>query len=324
MTRSLGRGTFAVTNLLKCLILAAVPVGAAWAGALPPLAWETTTNDTALALINQTNGQPVWRVVCDPSQPKPYVYPLATLEGAGLTANSPADHPWHHSLWFSWKYINGINYWEAEGTATNQNLGRTLIQSTSFRRGQDFSARVQMTIAYAPQGQPAVLREVRTLNFSAPRPDGSYCVDWDQAFTVGDQAITLDRTPPTGTSGGYAGLSLRFPKGTTGWNFLTSEGAQSAQAGNGKPARWVDFFGPTKSGPVAGIAVFDHPANPRHPTAWYLNASHPYFSPALIYHEPLKLAPGATLRLQYRVLVHEGPGEKGRLQTEFEQFAAKP
>ena len=175
-----------------------------------------------------------------------------------------------------------------------------------------------------PTSKPPVLRESRVLTFSAPRPDGSYAIDWDATFTVGESAITLERTPPSGTSGGYAGLSLRFPKGTTGWKFLTSEGADRAAKGNGKPARWVDFHGPLKSGATAGIAVFDHPANPRHPTRWYLNEGHPYFSPALIYEDPLTLKPGATLRLRYRVMVHEGPGDKSKLDNEFNDFTKAP
>jgi len=162
------------------------------------------------------------------------------------------------------------------------------------------------------------------MEFTAPRANRAYAIDWDAKFTVGGADITLERTPPKAQSGGYAGLSLRFPKGTTGWNFLTSEGAQSAADGNGKPARWVDFCGPTKKGPVAGITVFDHPANPRHPTAWYLNASHPYFSPALIYGEPMTLKAGATMRLRYRVLVHAGSADKAALNAEFDDFARRP
>jgi len=284
--------------------------------------WEEMPNNAGLALINKAAALPVWRAVCDPAQPKPYIYPLATLDGTGLTANAPADHVWHHSLWFAWKYINGINYWEMDKTGLS--AGRTIIKSASFRKGDDFSARVEMAIEYAPPGQPPVLRESRVMEFSAPRANGAYAIDWDSKFTVGEADITLERTPPKAQSGGYAGLSLRFPKGTTGWNFLTSEGAQSAADGNGKRARWVDFSGPTRKGPVAGITVFDHPANPRHPTAWYLNASHPYFSPALIYAEPMTLKAGATMRLRYRVLVHAGPADQSALKAEFDDFARRP
>jgi hypothetical protein len=310
-----------IPNILASLLC--VPGLVAAAGdkaAAPTLGWEVLPNDSGLALINQTTALPVWRAVCDPAQPKPYIYPLATLDGTKLTANAPTDHVWHHSLWFAWKYLNGVNYWEPD-PKTGLPAGRTIIKSASFRRGADFSACVEMAIEYAPPGQPPVLRETRVMAFSAPRVDGAYAIDWDANFTVGDADITFDRTPPKGGSGGYAGLSLRFPKGITGWSFLTSSGDSTAAAGNGQPARWVDFSGPTRKGSVAGITVFDHPTNPRHPTAWYLNASHPYFSPALIYGAPLTLKAGAKMRLRYRVLVHNGSGEAAALEREWKSFA---
>jgi hypothetical protein len=274
-------------------------------------------------LINRTTGKPVWRVVLNPWQPKPYVYPLATLDGVELTANSPADHVWHHSLWFAWKYINGVNYWEVN-KQTGRGDGLTLVKSSRSQFDLDCSGRVEMEIEYAPAGEQhplAVLRETRVLAFPAPRPDGSYAIDWDATFTACGPDLTFDRTPPKATSGGYAGLSLRFPKGVKGWSFLTSERARSAKEGNGKPARWVDFSGPAGANATpAGIAVFDHPANPRHPTPWYLNESHPYYSPAPIYHEPLTLKAGATLRLRYRVLVHPGAGDTAALEREWQSF----
>ncbi|MFA6561706.1 MAG: PmoA family protein [Verrucomicrobiia bacterium] len=306
--------------LAGVLCFCCLVVSAAEKAAAPTLGWEAMPNNTGLALINKTAGLPIWRAVCDPAQTKPYIYPLATLDGMELTANAPADHVWHHSLWFAWKYINHINYWELD-KKTGLAAGRTNIKSASFRRGDDFSARVEMAIEYAPPGQPPVLRETRVMKFTAPRADGAYAIDWDAKFTVGDADITLDRTPPKAKSGGYAGLSLRFPKGTTGWNFLTSEGARNSDEGNGKPARWVDFSGPTRKGAVAGITVFDHPANPRHPTAWYLNEGHPYFSPALIYKEPRTLKAGAKMRLRYRVLVHSGAGDAAVLEREWKSFA---
>jgi len=130
--------------------------------AFPALAWEEMPDNTGLALINTTAGRPVWRAVCDPGQPKPYIYPLATLDGVELTANSPADHVWHHSLGFAWKYINGVNYWEVD-KQTGRSDGLTTIKAARFRRGADFSARIELAIDYAPPGQPPLLRELRVL-----------------------------------------------------------------------------------------------------------------------------------------------------------------
>ena len=133
-------------------------------------------------------------------------------------------------------------------------------------------------------------------------------------FTVGKTPIKFDRTPPAHTKGGvawggYAGLSLRFPKGLKGWQFRNSEDQVGAAKGNAKSARWADF-----SGPEAGIAVFDDPGNPRYPSSWYLNEQLPYFSPALLYNEPLELKANEVLTLRYRVLVHSHPMSKEEIE----------
>ena len=41
----------------------------------------------------------------------PYFHPLC-INNSVLTSASPPDHPWHLGFWFSWKFIDGINYWE--------------------------------------------------------------------------------------------------------------------------------------------------------------------------------------------------------------------
>ena len=45
-------------------------------------------------------------------EPKSYFHPVNLFNGSTLTINSPYDHTWHHGLFFTWKYINGKNFWE--------------------------------------------------------------------------------------------------------------------------------------------------------------------------------------------------------------------
>ena len=47
--------------------------------------------------------------------PRPYVHPLTTPAGSVLSVEAPADHPWHHALWFTIKFVNGENFWEEYG-----------------------------------------------------------------------------------------------------------------------------------------------------------------------------------------------------------------
>jgi type 1 glutamine amidotransferase len=284
----------------------------------PELSWHET--DTSLALCK--GDQTIWRLVFDASQPKSYFHPLATVDGEVLTAFEPADHPWHRGLWWSWKFINGLNYWE-EDPKTRISEGVTELTRATVKPAGDFTARAELCFSYHPPGQPAVMTELRQLSIGRPDAAGQYVIDWTSEFTAGDAAVELDRTlpphQPGGVSyGGYAGLSLRFPPGLQGWNFRTSEGAENAATGNGKAARWADL-----SGPTAGITVFDHPGNIRHPSPWYLHEGPHllYFSPAVLFNEPLQIAARQKVKFKYRVVVHSKPVTTERIETEWRSFS---
>lgn len=285
----------------------------------PVFSWQKSA--TSLALRN--GEKVVWQLVFDAKQPKTYFHPLATVDGEVLTASRPADHPWHHGLWWSWKFINGLNYWE-EDAKTQQSEGINELTDATVIPAADFSAHAELRLSYHPPGKPAVLTEVRQLSISRPDADGQYWIDWTSVFTVGAEPVKLERTPPLGKPGGvgyggYAGLSLRFPPKIKGWSFRTSEKASAAASGHGRPARWADF-----SSATAGIAIFDHPNNPRHPAAWYLSDDLPYFGPAWLFNDPMELAPKQTLKLRYRVLVHSKASTAENLDTHWQRFNTPP
>jgi len=73
-------------------------------------------------------------------------------------------------------------------------------------------------------------------------------------------------------------------------------------------------------GTEAGIAFFDHPSNPRHPTRWYgiLDGSVPfwYLNASLLQLESYTLHAHRSLRLRYRVFVHRERWDSSRLLKE--------
>jgi hypothetical protein len=270
------------------------------------LAWRQTA--TSLALTN--GGREVWRAVFDPKLPKPFVHPLATLQGEVLTAFEPADHFWHRGLWFSWKFVNGLNYWE-EDKHTRKSEGLTGVTAAKAVTHPDFSATVSMDLAYRPPGKDPVMTEQRVLEFSRPDGNGNYWIDWQADFTVGAEPVVLERTPPPGEPdgkpwGGYAGLGVRLPMGIKGWAFTSSGGAKGERETHGKPAGWIDF-----SGPAAGVTMFGHPSNPRHPEPWYVSEALSYFGPAPLFREVARHPAGARFSIRHRILVHGPDGAKG-------------
>ncbi|MHC4647262.1 MAG: DUF6807 domain-containing protein [Planctomycetota bacterium] len=291
------------------------PVSSEQARGKPGYSWRQT--DSSIALLNSE--RIVWQLNYIKQEGRPYFHPLSLADGTELTSLRPADHRWHRALWFSWKYINGLNYWDPELPA-----GQTEVIDVKTRLGTDYSAQSEMSISYHPRQKPAVLTERRILAVSTPDRNGCYYIDWLSIFTAGANDVLLDRTPIPGEKngkayGGYAGLSLRMAEHTRDWQFLGSEGSLESES-RGSKARWVDFSGKVAEGRLAGIAILDHPGNPRHPSSWWLSGSMPYFSPAILFHKPYTLPAEQTLTLRYRILIHTGRADYDLLENKWKAF----
>lgn len=271
----------------------------------------------------------VWKLNLEDPAEKAYFHPLALTDGTPLTWLSPPDHVWHRSLWFSWKFINGVNYWE-------EVEGRGFTELREFGRDQsavDFSAQYAMTLEYHPPFEEPVMREERHVRVSPPDERRGYQITWRTTFTALDQDVVLDRTPPAdepdGQSwGGYAGMSVRIAKETRDWRILDSEGREGL-ACHRQPARWIRAdFARTDTGREAGIAILDHPGNQRHPTPSFViqNPEIPfiYYSPAILFDGPLTLKAGESLSLAYRIVVHPGRQTNEWIDEEWKRFAETP
>jgi type 1 glutamine amidotransferase len=295
------------------LLLAATTLGSD-----PGLAWKQTDSSLALARDDRV----VWQFNY-PKEGKPYFHPLTIAGGPTLTDFRPADHPWHRALWFSWKTLNGLLYWEED--ATGKSPGVTEVTGVKATPRADHSAHIEVALSYHPPGQPPVLTEKRLLDVSAPTADGTYHIDWLSTFTASNSDVLLDRTPiagePNGVSyGGYAGLSLRLSPALKTGQFSDREGTVKAVT---KKAPWIAFSGPVDDR-AATIAVLEHPSSFRHPTPWYLIQGMPYYSPAVLYLGPHTLPAGKSLALRYRILLQPGVADRDGLQEQWARFARGP
>jgi hypothetical protein len=243
-----------------------------------------------------------------------------------ITVDRPADHVWHHALWFAWKFINDVNYWEP---ATGESLpaGRTEWREAKVETQADFSARITMDLQYRPAGKDIVLTEHRVVEVSAPDAGGAFYLDWSLNFKAVAPEVVLNRTPlpgePNGVSwGGYAGLSVRLANELSEVKAVSSQGAIEFSGGTyrGK-ATAMDYTGQL-DGRELGIAILDHPRNLNSPSPWYVIHSQPmrYFSPAVLCFKPHTLKAGESLALNYRVWVHPGRWNAEQLQDKVKAY----
>ena len=288
------------------------------------LDWERHAGSLALT----QDGKTVWRFNYGTNITKPCFHPVALPGGPTLTWDQPADHPWHHALWFSWKYIAGLNYWETEAKSA-QPKGLTRWSDPRLETRPDFSARIVMDLAYRPANGPAVLTEHRVVEISPPASENTYHLDWAMTFTAAARDVLLDRTPVPGEPGGqpwggYAGLSVRFAKDTKDARALTPDSqavfADGRYRGRATAMDYTGLF----EGREAGIAILDSPGNINSPSPWYAisNSSMHYFSAAVIQQKPYLLKAGQTFTLRYRVVVHPGRWSADQLRDAAGSFAA--
>ena len=294
------------------------------AGTKPRYDWRQT--DSSLALLNRE--RVVWQFNFDKKQSKPYFHPVCLIDGTELTWHRPPDHPWHYGLWFSWKYINGLNYWE-EDRKTGLPEGRTEIKSVEVNPRDDYSAQIELQLSYHPLGQPAVLIELCRIHVGKPHKNGQYLIDWFSRFTAGEADVLLDRTPITGEKGGqswggYAGLSVRIAKNTSNWYLTDSNGRKDLQA-HGQKARWMSFGGWAAGDKDFSITIFDHPDNLRHPSPGFViidpKVPFGYFSPALLFNKPYTLPAGKSFSLKYRIMIQPVRVKKSLLEAEWKSFS---
>jgi hypothetical protein len=99
----------------------------------------------------------------------------------------------------------------------------------------------------------------------------------------------------------------------------------------GRRAKWVDYSGRVAGEPV-GIAIFDHPANPKHPTYWMargygLFAVNPFgehdFSGDPKRDGSIIIPAGGTMTLRYRVLIHHGDAAEAGVAMAYDGYAGK-
>jgi type 1 glutamine amidotransferase len=315
-------------HLLGGILVAAGRTPADFSPNIPAANSFTWSREAGSLALAQT-GKMVWQFNYGAHATKPCFHPVAVPGGPVLTWDRPPDHPWHHGLWFSWKFMGGVNYWE-EDAKTGEAQGQTTWREPQIETRPDFSARIVMDLSYRPAHGQTVLTEHRVIEISPPDNGDTYHQDWTMTFTAAEKDVVLDRTPLPGEPGGqpwggYAGLSVRFAKEIKDARALTPQGPVEFADGKyrGKAAA-MDYSG-IFEGREAGIAILDSASNINSPSPWYAisDSSMRYFSPAVIQDRPQTLQAGQSLTLRYRVVIHPGRWSPEQLHQAADRYAAE-
>jgi len=286
--------------------------------------WVET--DSSFALLKGQNI--IWKYNFNEMHGKPFFHPIM-LGRNNLTCVSPDDHPWHLGQWFSWKYINGVNYWEYMN-ANYQSEGVTEIRNIEIIPNADFSADINLDIVYHPIEGENVMAENRIIKVSPPPENGNLSMEYTFSFEALVDSVDLNRTPiigePGGQSwGGYSGLSIRFNQDFMDPQYISGWGEDNDVSGKAGDWLYMGFTG--LDGNTVGSVIMTDPDSQLEGNAWYAindrNLPFFYFSPACIYYEPVLLLKGEKLELKYRVEHLSGLADKRNLEKTFREYKLK-
>ena len=261
--------------------------------------------------------------------PRPYFYPLIGPGGAPMTRNWPMkntpdeehDHPHHRSLWFAHGEVNGHDFWSEA-----KNFGKIVHRGFGQIKSGANLAIIESTNQWVAADGTIVCTDERTMRFhSSGAEDRS--IDFEVTLHAPKTDVTFGDTKE-GTMAIRLAETMRL-KGKVGHgHIINSEGVQD-DATWGKRAGWCDYYGPV-DGKTVGIAIFDHPGNPRHPTWWHVRDYGLFAANPFGRHDFEKLPDkeagnfvipaGKSATFRYRIYIHPGDEKQAHVAQKYQDY----
>lgn len=256
---------------------------------------------------------------------KPFLHPLRTAAGIVVTRGFPIekiegesnDHPWHRGIISGHGDINGTDFWRELG---REKTGRLI-----------------------PRAEPQAGDSSISVELDLVRPDGKSIGGWRERFVFSrsgadniiDAYITALADRGTSLKMGDTedgGFGLRFAdafRQDRGATLMNSDGLVTTEKIWGKRARWVEYS-TSLGGRLVGVAMMDHPSNPKHPTYWHargygLCAANPFGEHDFLRDKnrdgSVTVPEGGNLKFHYRVLIHPDGAREARIEEKYAAFA---
>jgi len=259
---------------------------------------------------------------------KPFLAPVRSASGRIVSRGFPMenlpgesrDHMHHRGLWFSYDDVNNVKFWENDPSYTKPNIGKIVVKESHWKDGAKGSGSLFATMNWNDPTGKTQLEEDREMVFYP-----------DPKLRIIDFRITLtaavDVTIGDTKEGAFAiRLAEQFTE-RRGGHIADANGRETMKNVWGKRSAWVDYTADV-DGEKLGVAIFDHPSNPRSPTYWHardygLFSLNPFGRNAFDPKEEesvWKLAKGQKIEYRWRIVVHPGDAVVADL---FKAFAAK-
>jgi Family of unknown function (DUF6807) len=313
------------------------------AAAAPLLAQVKIAQSGPDKITVDIDGKPFTEFFIGKSENKPYLAPLRTASGIIVTRSYPMDpsvageahdHPHHRGLWFTHGNVNDYDFWGNEDSqkGAGKGKGKVVLRKVNKLSSGKNSGTIDASFDWNLPDGHTILRESRKMTFIAEPElriiDFDITLSPEEKVTFGDTkegmfairlAAPLEEEQPKGIS---------EPKRTG--KLVNAQAKVGEKNVWGKRSEWADYSGVIDGKPV-GIAIFDHPSNPRYPTYWHARGYGLFATNIFGLHDfendksrdgSLTIQPGQPLRFRFRVVIHPGDATAAGIRDQYAKYAA--
>ena len=260
--------------------------------------------------------------------PRPFFYPVIGPTGVPIIRHWPMkdgkdeahDHVHHRSLWFTHGEVNGQDFW-GEGKGSGKIVHEKFEKIIS---GSEVGI-IQSRNKWVARDGKVICTDTRTQRFYS-QPDGQI-MDFDITIHASNGKVVMGDTKE-GSMAIRLAPTMRVEGKVGKGHIINSKGIRDGAAW-GKRASWCDYYGPV-NGDIVGVAIFDHPTNPRHPTWWHVRtyglfAANP-FGVHNFENKPkgvgdITIPAGESLTFRYRFYLHKGDEKQAKVAEHYRQYA---
>ena len=264
--------------------------------------------------------------------PRPILYPVFGPGQVSMTrdwpmresVNEERDHPHHRGLWFTHGAVNGVDFW-TEHKGAGKIVHEKFTKVSSGKEGV-----IQSRNKWISVDGKLICHDERTLRIHGSK--NPRVLDFDVTLIASEGELILGDTKE-GTMAIRVNESMRVKpnshnKGKATGRLVQDTGVTGANTW-GKRAAWTDYSGPVM-GQTLGIAIFDHPKNPRHPTWWQVRDYGLFGANPFGVHDfekkpkgegDLKIPAGESVTFRYRFVFHEGDETEAAIADLFEKYS---
>jgi len=272
--------------------------------------------------------------------PRPYFYPVIGPTGVPIIRHYPMnpdldkggdrkDHPHHKSLWFTHGEVNGQDFW-GEGSNSGKIVHDKFIEVSSGRKVGVIKSKNK----WVSRSGEVVCTDTRTHRFYRPTGSGGgQMMDFEVTIHASEGKKVVMGDTKEGSMAIRLTATMREEGNVAQGHIVNSEGHRGERGEKGawgKRAKWCDCYGPVE-GQVVGVAIFDHPQNPKHPTWWHVRGYGLFAANPFGVHDfeqkeegvgDITIPAGESLTFKYRFYFHKGDEKQGKVERHYREYAA--